>query len=140
VAAFVLRGDVSWAGARQRFCGATDPARALPGSLRSELLRSKRELGLDEVSANFNGLHLSAGPLEALVELRRFASDLSRSRSQRPPEEFVFGRMLRSRMDAARLTALLANPTVTTPSGARSVFDLTEEKDPEEALEILANL
>lgn len=138
VAAFVLRGDTAWAAARQRFCGATDPARALAGSLRAELLRRQRELELPEVSANFNGVHLSAGPLEALVELRRFGSDLSRSPLQRPPEDFMFGRALAARLPADAVSALLRNPTVETPAGPRSVFDLTEEKDPPEALEILA--
>ncbi len=138
IAAFVLRGDTPWTEARQKFCGATDPAKAATASVRAELLRRQAELGLPEVSANFNGVHLSAGPLEALVELRRFASDLSRSPVRRPPEEFVFGRMLAGRLSAAGIAAVLANPTVATASGARSVFDLTEEKDPEEALEILA--
>ena len=140
IAVFVLRGDTSWAAARQSFCGATDPLKAAAGSLRAELLRRQQELGLPEVSANFNGVHLSAGPLEALVELRRFASDLSRSPVPRPPEEFLFGRMLAARLPAARLTALLGNPTIATASGARSAFDLTEEKTPDEALEILSAL
>ena len=138
VAGFVLRGDVPWAAARQRFCGATDPARALAASLRAELLRRQRDLALAEVSANLNGVHLSAGPLEALVELRRFASDLSVS--PRPLEDFAFGRALSRRFDAATVQALVGNPTVATPSGARSAFDLTEEKEPDEALDILATV
>ncbi len=138
VAAFVLRGDVPWAAARQSFCGATDPAKAAPGSLRAELLRRQRDLALPEVSANLNGVHLSAGPLEALVELRRFASDLSASPRPRPVGDFAFGRTLSKRFAAATVEALLRNPTVATPAGARSAFDLTEEKDPDEALEILA--
>ncbi len=136
--ALVLRGDTPWAVARQRFCGATDPAKALAGSLRAELLIRQRELELPEVSANFNGVHLSAGPLEALVELRRFGSDLSRSPVPRPAGDFVFGRALAARLPADAVAALLRNPTIATPSGGRSAFDLTEEKDPPEALDILA--
>ncbi len=140
VAGFVLRGDVPWAAARQRFCGATDPARASPGSLRAELLRRQGDFALPEVSANLNGVHLSAGPLEALVELRRFASDLSASPRPRPVEDFAFGRALAARFAAATVHALLRNPTVATPAGTRSAFDLTEEKDPGEALEVLATV
>jgi hypothetical protein len=140
VAGFVLRGDVRWAAARQGFCGATDPARAAPGSLRAEIFRRQGDLALSEVSANLNGVHLSAGPLEALVELRRFASDLSASATPRPVEDFEFGRALSQRLGAGAVRALLRNPTVATPQGARSAFDLTEEKEPGEALEILATV
>jgi hypothetical protein len=140
VAAFVLRGDLPWVRARRDLCGVTDPAKAVAGSLRAELLRRRDELGLGEISANLNGVHLSAGPLEALVELRRFASDLSRSSEPRPIADFAFGRALVDRVGARATRALLDNPTVSTQAGARSVFDLTEEKDPAEALEILAGV
>jgi hypothetical protein len=140
VVGLVLRGDLAWARARRDLCGVTDPAKAAAGSLRAELLRGRDELGLGEISANLNGVHLSAGPLEALVELRRFASDLSRSSEPRPIEDFLFGRALVGRVGAKAAHALLGNPTVSTPAGARSVFDLTEEKDPAEALTILAGV
>lgn len=45
------------------------------GSIRAELLKNKEKSGMVAVNIASNGVHMSAGPLEGLVELQRFLSD-----------------------------------------------------------------
>ena len=90
---FKLTGNLDWAVARNQFIGKTNPADAAPGSLRNELLVNKEKFGLNEVSASQNGFHLSAGPVEGLVELMRYGSDFSADEIKKPAD-FSFGRQL----------------------------------------------
>lgn len=46
----------------------------LLGSIRAELLKNKEATGMIDVNMSSNGVHMSAGPLEGLVELQRFMS------------------------------------------------------------------
>ena len=52
--------------------GTTDPSKAAADSIRGTLFADPAAFGLATVSSNFNGVHMSAGPLEGLVELVRF--------------------------------------------------------------------
>lgn len=45
------------------------------GSVRRLFLQKKAELGFTDVSKGSNGVHMSAGPLEGMVEFIRFFSD-----------------------------------------------------------------
>ena len=54
---------------------------------------NKEKFGLDEVSASQNGFHLSAGPVEGLVELMRYGSDFSTGEIKKP-SDFSFGKEL----------------------------------------------
>ena len=61
--------DLSWAEFRQNVVGATDPAKAVPTSLRAKLLRAYKELGISALpSIQNNCIHASAGPIEAMRE------------------------------------------------------------------------
>jgi len=66
----------SWAHLRQKLTGVTDPSAAEEGSIRKLFLNNKHELGLKDVDKGSNGVHVSAGPLEGMVELQRFFTDL----------------------------------------------------------------
>jgi hypothetical protein len=137
VVSFVLRTDRSWKSARTEFIGTTDPAKAADGSLRRLLLTRREELRLEEISANKNGAHLSAGPVEGLVELIRFTSDLSGEHGRKAPQEFIFGGELLARYSSEAVQSLMQNPDLDTGEERMSVFDLTEELDSEQALEAL---
>jgi nucleoside diphosphate kinase len=69
---FECWSDTDWHVLRHEMTGATDPARAQEGSIRRTLREKSRELGLAEVTTATNGVHCSAGPLEALLEYFRF--------------------------------------------------------------------
>lgn|GEM_PF-5201971 len=87
-----LASDLSWSAARHRLLGATNPANAVPGSFRYELWARREEIGLPRVDFNWNGAHLSAGPLEAIYELQLLTSD--DQANLRPLSDFSFGRRL----------------------------------------------
>ena len=81
---------------------------------------------------NLNGVHLSAGPVEGLVELIRFTDD----RSGDPPSyrEFSYGKQLDREFSSKEIRAILSNPDVSVESRRTSIFDLTEESDADEAI------
>ncbi len=131
IACFVLRGATPWSVARGDFVGATAPDKAKSGSIRNSLLARKEEFGLPEVSANLNGVHLSAGPLEGVVEIMRFSA------GQTKLGDLVFGKMLKESFGEPGITQMLSNTSVSVKEGETTFFDLTEELDSGEAINVL---
>ena len=138
VVAFSLSGPLAWRDARHAFIGHTDPSRAAPGSLRRTLFARQAQLGIADLRLGANGAHLSAGPVEALVELQRLMS--AGPADLRTPTDFLLGRQLAAHFDAAAIDAMLANPDVDTAQGRLSLFDLTEETDGRDAVALLSAL
>ena len=68
--------DTDWEALRSELIGATDPAKAAAGSIRGRLKADPAAYGLSTVNSNFNGVHMSAGPLEGLGELDRFFGEV----------------------------------------------------------------
>ncbi len=137
IVTFTLSGNVNWQTAREEFIGATNPKNARNGSLRNLLLNQKAKLGIPVISSSKNGAHLSAGPLEALVELLRYNSDLSKDDKTRNIQDFCFGKLLLQHFSEKQVEYILSNPTVQYNNQIISVFDLTEEKNSEDALILL---
>jgi len=135
---FNISGDRSWKEARELFAGATDPRKAVDGSLRRLLMERKAEFGIPEVSQSFNGIHLSAGPVEALIELHRFDSDHSTPEGESDFTDFAFGKDL-IRTFGEIPEALLNNETLEVDGKSITVFDLTENLDSDETLLLLKN-
>lgn len=123
---------------RGKLAGVTDPAAAAPGSIRNQFLLNKAALGLKDVDKGTNGLHLSAGPLEGLVELQRFFGEHSTGAAL-PLSSLAFGAYLKSKgATDAQLEQFASNPDVTGEGGKKtSLFDLTEEKSFDEAASLL---
>jgi nucleoside diphosphate kinase len=136
ILALIVRSKASWKSIRQELAGATNPAKAAAGSIRGALYQRRQELGLAEVSSGRNGVHLSAGPLEGMVEVCRYASDFGDPGKVIQPEATTFGQLLlRSGFDRAGVRRLAENPTVEHGGRRVSLFDLTEEVDAAPALE-----
>ena len=130
--------DTDWAALRNKVTGATDPTRAAPGSIRRMLLDRKSELGLRDVSTASNGVHCSAGPLEAMVEYMRFFSDHAQG-DLIEAEETPFGRVLAKHgLGKKEIANLAKNPLLGRAADATYAFNLTEEKNSDEAAELLA--
>ncbi len=140
IVVFRLVGDLSWKAARQEFVGATNPIVANPKSLRSILYHAQNELGLAEMSQSFNGVHLSAGPVEGLVELVRFTSNFSEIASIQKYTDFTFGKKLTEHFSHDQIVKILSNQEFTINQKVISIFDITEEKDSDEAIRILEEL
>lgn len=136
---FNVSSNRSWKEARELFAGATDPRKAADGSLRRILMERKDEFGIPEVSQSFNGIHLSAGPVEALIELHRFDSDHSSLEGEADFKDFSFGKEL-IRTFGSIPPALLNNETLVVDGKSITVFDLTENLDSDQALVLLKKL
>lgn len=110
-----------WKVLRQHVAGATDSAAAARGSIRRTLFDRAAEFGL---SGRSNGFHLSAGPLEGLVEMRRFFGDAATT----------FDRLLLDGgLSPEQVSRLTENPVLHTGGTPAPAFDLTEEMDAAEA-------
>lgn len=131
-----LSSDSSWKEARTEFIGATNPAAAADGSLRKTFFVNKEALGLAEVSQGMNGVHLSAGPVEALVELKRYNTDFS-SGVEMNYTDFSFGKELSKVFTEEEIAQIADNVNVLVNGRETSVFDLTEEMDSDEAINVL---
>jgi len=128
---------LSWADLRNKLAGVTDPSAALPGSVRNQFLVNKAALGLKDVDKGSNGIHLSAGPLEGLVELQRFFSDHD-SKKHIPYGSFAFGAYLKSKgASDETISKFASNPDFIKDGKKVSLFDLTEEKSFDAAADLL---
>ncbi|MBC7473797.1 MAG: hypothetical protein H7263_05855 [Candidatus Sericytochromatia bacterium] len=137
IVVMTVAGNSSWADARGKFIGATNPEAADPASLRNNLLKNKDQMGIPEVSQGLNGFHLSAGPVEGLVELVRYNSNFADANGAKSYKDFSFGKKLDETFNAEEISAMLENKNVTHDGKVVSVFDLTEEKSANEALVLL---
>jgi len=133
------RSKKSWAELRQKLSGVTDPAAAEEGSIRNLFLKNKNDLGLKDVDKGSNGIHLSAGPLEGMVELQRFFTDHD-SGKEVALSSTAFGIHLLSKgLSEADLKKVADNPDVNKDGKKVSLFDLTEELSFDKAGEIITN-
>jgi len=137
VVAFECFSDMSWADLRNKVCGTTDPKKALSGSFRNLLLTKREELGLVSVDTSNNGCHMSAGPLEAMIEIRRFMSD---DKTRITVNQTHFGTQLHDAgASASDIEALLKNPQVSIGDGkTKTAFDASEEVNADKAAKLLA--
>jgi len=134
---FDCRSKLSWADLRTKLCGSTNPLSAVPGSFRHALLTNKEQTGMVTVSISSNGCHMSAGPLEGLVELQRFFSDRDNGNIA-DFSSFGFGALLQSRgLTGEQINKLAKNPNIHVGDKSESVFDMTEEKDAVDSANIL---
>lgn len=126
-----------WVDLRQKLAGATDPTQAAPGSIRQILLDRHEEVGMAVVNQGANGIHLSAGPLEGMVEVQRFFSDYDKG-ERLPFDQTRFGRLLLEKgISRPVFDQLAANADIQAGDRVISAFDLTEEMDADEAVETL---
>ena len=139
IVVFKLSGNASWSYIRTNFLGKPDPAAAVPGSIRHELFANRNHFGLREVSLARNGAHLSAGPIEALIELKRCLSNFANN-NLRPIEAFQFGRKLISNFSPEEIAVILDNVTVEYEANKCSLYDLTEGMDESKTIELLSDL
>ncbi len=134
-----LTSHADWSVARNKLIGKTNPAEAIPGSIRRELLERKTEFGLQEISSSWNGVHLSAGPVEGLVELIRYNSDHERNKVA-DTSDYNFGATLLKAMGPEITDKIFSNPTLNYNGKAVSVFDLTEEMNTDDCIDLLKKL
>ena len=113
--------------------GATFPEKAVPESIRGTLYAQAEKFGLESVSIANNGVHLSAGPFEAMFEIVNFFGKiLELDPGKQPP--LILQRMLEAGIDAERALSTLDNPIVTQGPKPVDLFTATEDMDTGEAV------
>src|SRR6266542_4171750 len=139
IVALAIRAESSWKSIRNELTGSTHPDAAASSSIRGDLFARREYFGLKEVTAGSNGVHVSAGPLEGMLEVCRYLSNLDEQR--RELINTTFGRLLiRAGLGGDQVAQLSANPTVELDGRRVSVFDLTEEMDASPAADLIGSV
>nr|MDA3873374.1 hypothetical protein [Kiritimatiellia bacterium] len=131
------RSNQDWEVLRSELTGATNPAKAHEGSIRAELLARMDELNLKAVNQGNNGVHLSAGPLEGMVELQRFFSDHEEGNTLDWTDTLFGSQLAEAGVDRDRIAQLADNIPLDMNDQSIPAFDLTEEVNAADALKSL---
>lgn len=128
-------GDMlPWKRFRADVIGATDPSRAVAGSIRGDLLNSAADFGL-AMSARDNVIHASASPFEAFAERAIWLPAFS------PDRDPLVKALAGSGMRVAGLSALVArNPVIAANGKTASLIDHLEDLDTTEAATFIRHL
>jgi nucleoside diphosphate kinase len=140
IAAFVLTTSSSWKEIRGTLTGATNPTKASSESIRGNLLRLRESIGLTEVNTGANGVHVSAGPIEAMIEIVRFMSNLDHGSELHISATCMGRALIKSGLSSETLNYLATNPAILLNGKNASLFDLTEELDSDVACTELADM
>jgi len=124
----LLQSELPWRTLRREMLGDTYPEKALPGSIRRNLLERREPLGLPRVDITCNFVHLSAGPFEGAAELVNFFRGLEQA-SFRLEESRMAAFCQEAGMDLPRLSALLDGAPWTPGGVPQDLFGATEELD-----------
>jgi hypothetical protein len=108
--------------------GDTYPEKALPGSIRRNLLDRREALGLRRVDITSNFVHLSAGPFEGAAELVNFFRGLEQA-SFHLEESRMAAFWREAGMELSELAAFLDGEPWTPQGVPLDLFGATEELD-----------
>ena len=134
IALMLLHSDTGWEELRDQMIGDTFPERAVTGSIRGQLHANPARYGFEEVTIANNGVHLSAGPFEAMFEIANFFGSLvGTDISSAPPR--IVKTMLAAGVTHDDAYRAKENPDVDDGDGATTdLFDATEHLDTEAAV------
>lgn len=135
IAVFHAVSNTDWNVLRTELIGATDPAKAKPGSLRHEFLQAKQKFGLEEVSQGSNGVHLSAGPIEGMAEISRFFNGPNKILGSL--DGLKLGIELKSIFGTSGALHILNDGKIAISDKVVGSYDATEEKNSDEAVALL---
>lgn len=134
IALMLLHSNTRWADLRDQMIGDTFPERAVSGSIRGQLHANPARYGFDEVTIANNGVHLSAGPFEAMFEIANFFGSLVGTDIASTPPRIV-KTMLAAGIAQDDAYRAKENPDVNDSEGETTdLFDATEHMDTEAAV------
>jgi len=129
----LCHSDTNWSELRDNLIGDTFPERAVPESIRGTLWSRRTEMRLSEISVAFNYVHLSAGPIEGLHEIRNFLGT-----GLVPDFKLENTVVARTAIDAGVgldvLQRALSNPQT---SRGRDLFSVSENINTRDAIELV---
>jgi len=126
--------DMSWKRFRRELLGDTDPAVAVPQSLRGGVYKEWQRLGLrSEPHVGENIVHASASPFEALLECANWTNTTLGT--------MPFSQMLKENgVDLDTQSRWALDPVVEFGGQRRALFDVFENLDCEKCLEVARNV
>jgi hypothetical protein len=130
----LAESDTPWRSLKDDLAGDTYPERSNPASIRGELFKNKSLYHADNIAISNNYIHLSAGPYEALFEIRNFLSQLDQTHFDVLKTNLA-SRMLAAGLQPADIDRALTNPTTVVEGKPTDLFTLTENLDTPEAVE-----
>ena len=134
IALMLLHSHTGWAKLRDQMIGDTFPERAVAGSIRGQLHADPARYGFEEVTIANNGVHLSAGPFEAMFEIANFFGSLVGADINSTPPRIV-KTMLAVGIAQEDAYRAKENPDVDDGEGETTdLFDATEHMDTEAAV------
>ncbi|HJT56453.1 MAG TPA: hypothetical protein VJ761_08160 [Ktedonobacteraceae bacterium] len=129
----LLHSNTDWATLKNEMVGATFPEKAAPESIRGILYAHAQEYGFESVTIANNGVHLSAGPFEAMFEIVNFFGKITNlDLRTRPP--LALRRMLEAGIDYEHAVRALDNPQVPRSGKSIDLFTATEDMNTDEAV------
>lgn len=137
---FILQTNTKWKILRNEMIGATDPSKADLNSLRRVFFDKKDELGTSQINQGYNGVHLSAGPIEALSEIIRFMSNYNENKRLGIKDTGIGKFMLKKGLKEEDVSLLLENPVLDMNGQKTTAFDLTEEIDLNDCVNLLKKI
>jgi len=129
--------ELSWHDFRKKVIGATNPEKALPGSLRNAILQNWKELGLkSRPNYGDNGVHASAGPIEAFRERLLWTSKKEENpfSEQRIKEDPLGKRLIAAGIDVSTIDDCLHNVVFKMDGASVTAFDETEDMNTSEGI------
>lgn len=129
IIAMPFRSKTAWEVLRNTMIGDTDPINAAAGSYRGELLKNKDAMGMPVVNKGQNGIHMSAGPLEGMIELIRFTSNRQAGETLDATTTNFGAAFLAAGNSKADLQTIAGNPLLNVNGKTISAFDATEHVD-----------
>ena len=140
IVVMVVSSYNDWKILREEMIGFTDPKKAYERTIRRTILDEKELLNIKEVSQSRNGVHLSAGPIEALAELVRFASRYDKNQYIKPSDTAMGKKIINAGIPEDKLEWLITNPKVNYLDKNISIFDLTEGLNLEDTIGKIKNI
>jgi len=132
-----VQSDKSWKSLRENLIGSTMPEKADKDSIRGYLCNNYEQFNINEISKTYNGVHLSAGPIEAIKEIGRFFSKPEEEKTLSIADIGLGKKFLDADIPEDLLSAFIENPSVTYNDTSSNPFDLTEEMDASECISFL---
>jgi len=129
----LLHSNRPWQELKFSLAGDTYPEKADKNSIRGHLFQYCQEYGIPSISISANGIHLSAGPFEALYEIYNFLRNFKESGYHL--EQTNMARILKQ-MDFSfeEICRCLANPLSRIENKITDLYSATENMDSPDAV------
>ncbi|EEM69051.1 MULTISPECIES: hypothetical protein [Bacillus cereus group] len=123
---------------RHDMIGLVCPKDAKIGSMKRFLFDEKENVNLPNVSILFNGFHVSPNPIEGMFSIIDFFSDIKAEKTIPLKETLLGNLLLKNNMKVSEIEKLRSNPTINANTIEKPIFELTEDKNWDDAIMMLA--